>query len=584
MPASSPPLAPRDRATRRRTRAGHPAGVEALGRPRLGDAGRIPPRGPRPAVRDLQARNAAGPPAASLPEQIGVARYLPAALLATSTVALLPAVLADAAIPDRGLGGALLTLAAAVLLSLCLASLEAFAWKRLHGPRGILFSDLMVWNFARRVWAERRLRRIGAAYAAAAGDGARRVGLLEGLSRLLETRNPYTYGHCRRVARHAERIARAMKLTPAEIAEVRTAALIHDVGKVYTPSSILHKAGALTAAEFGVIKRHCADGADMLAPVRDRRLAAIVRHHHERLDGSGYPDGLRGTEIPLGARIVAVADTFDAITSHRPYRRARSQRAGLEVLEAEAGSRLDAAAVAAFLSVYAPRRAVASVALSGAVWARLAPAGLLPGGLLGGASLAGVLPAVGAAGLLALAPASRYAKPPVSAGEASGPALISSFPGAPGNPSSPAPRRSTISPMASIGFPGARVRSRGAAPGGAQAHRGPASSLPAAARVPGTAGSPGGPPSGAADELLQSGRAGPPAVTTPTVTTPGATVPPLETPAGATPAIAVPAVAVPGVTVSPPSASAGSDGGSVGARPLAGATAPSVDIPGAAGR
>jgi putative nucleotidyltransferase with HDIG domain len=223
-------------------------------------------------------------------------------------------------------------------------------------------------------------------------------------------RNPHTHGHCRRVARHAERIARAMHLGAAEVAEVRTAALIHDVGKVYTPADILHKPGPLTDEEFEVIKRHCVDGADMLSPVRDSRLAAIVRHHHERLDGSGYPDGLEGEEIPLAARIIAVADTFDAITSHRPYRRARSQQDGLAVLAAEAGGALDPDAVEAFLHVYSPRRAIASASLSAAAWGRLAPTQLLPGALFGSAPLAAVLPAVGTAGLLALSPAARYEK------------------------------------------------------------------------------------------------------------------------------------------------------------------------------
>ena len=96
-----------------------------------------------------------------------------------------------------------------------------------------------------------------------------RVELLEGLGRLLEVRNPYTYGHCRRVARHAERIARTMRLGPSEVAEIRTAALVHDVGKVYTPIEILHKEGPLDDEEFEIVKRHAVDGADMLAPVRD---------------------------------------------------------------------------------------------------------------------------------------------------------------------------------------------------------------------------------------------------------------------------------------------------------------------------
>ena len=165
----------------------------------------------------------------------------------------------------------------------------------------------------------------------------------------------------------------------------------------------------------------------MLAPVRDPQLATIVRHHHERIDGSGYPDGLEGDQIPLGARIIAVADTFDAITSHRPYRRARSQDDALAVLGSEAGTLLDADVVEAFVRTYSPRRSIASMSLSTAVSARLAT-GLLPGGLLGGASLAGVLPAIGAAGLLAVAPDARYER---AGAAAAGPAALqTAFPGA----------------------------------------------------------------------------------------------------------------------------------------------------------
>ncbi|HEX9482428.1 MAG TPA: HD domain-containing phosphohydrolase, partial [Solirubrobacteraceae bacterium] len=391
-----------------------------------------------------------------------VIRYLPAAILATLTVALLPALLANALIAAPGVPGTITTLACAVALSLGFAALASSCWKRLRCARGVLFSDLMLWSFARRLWAERRMAKIRAAYAGAvtgAGAGRPRVELLEGLSRLLETRNPYTYRHCRRVAHNAERIARALHIGPAECAEVRAAALVHDVGKIYTPAAILHKAGPLTNEEFEVIKRHAADGADMLSPVRDARLSAIVRHHHERIDGSGYPDGLRGEEIPLGARIIAVADTFDAITSQRPYRLSRNQQEGLAVLAREAGRRLDADAVAAFLDVYTPRRAIASVSLSAAFWARVAPADLLRGWLFGGAPLAGLLPAVGAAGLLAVTPAARYEK--AASGPSAGVRAPALQPGFPGALTGSSPKRHGIS----IGQPGTRRRRAGAAPG-----------------------------------------------------------------------------------------------------------------------
>ena len=162
------------------------------------------------------------------------------------------------------------------------------------------------------------------------------------LSALLEARDSFTYGHSQRVTRHAERIATEMGLPAAEVAQVRTAAALHDVGKLHTPRDILNKPGRLTDEEFAVIRNHPGDGAEMSTSVGDPVITAMIRHHHERLDGAGYPDGLAGEAIPLGARIIAVADTFDAMTSNRAYRRAASHKRALDVLRAEAGKQLDA--------------------------------------------------------------------------------------------------------------------------------------------------------------------------------------------------------------------------------------------------
>jgi putative nucleotidyltransferase with HDIG domain len=522
---------------------------------------------------------------------VGVLRYLPAALVATLSVTVLPAVLANALIGARGPLGALCTVGCAVAISLLLAAAESTAWKRAHGVRGVVFSELMLWSFARRLWAERRLRKIGAAYAAAAdcsaGDGRARVELLEGLSSLLETRNPYTHGHCRRVARQAERIARTMGLGAPAIAEIRAAALIHDVGKVYTPAEILQKPGPLTEQEFAVIKRHAEDGAEMLAPVRDRRLAAIVRHHHERLDGSGYPDGLHGQEIPLGARIIAVADTFDAVTSHRPYRRARSQREGLAVLAGESGTKLDDTAVAAFLDVYAPRRAIASVSFSAAAWARLAPVQLLPGGLFGGASLTGLLPAIGAAGLLAVTPGARYERAAPQSSPAAVAALQPAFPAAfgggtvAGGVSFPSPSQATGPPGSSrvhvrrTGRTRAVVAPTPPSPSaGGTSQSGGEAPVPAVSPVPGAAPLAVDTHSGLLGATVSSPVVPPPpALTTPTVTVPAVTAPALSgapvslpgvsvgaggvsvgslsTPSVAVGPVSVPSIALPGVTVVP---------------------------------
>lgn len=227
---------------------------------------------------------------------------------------------------------------------------------------------------ARRLRAERRLA--GAAEVLGLtgagghpGDeglgGEERARALKLLAAARETEDAYLDGHSRRVARHSAVIARGMGLSREAVARIRAAADVHDIGKVYIPAEILNKPGRLTDAEFEVVKRHPVDGAEMVRGLRDPELTAIVRHHHERLDGGGYPSGLRGEEIPLGARIVAVADTFDAITSARAYRPAAPHKRALDILAAEAGTQLDPAAVRAFLRHYQGRGPAA-------VWAMVA--------------------------------------------------------------------------------------------------------------------------------------------------------------------------------------------------------------------
>jgi HD-GYP domain-containing protein (c-di-GMP phosphodiesterase class II) len=334
-------------------------------------------------------------------------RYLPLVALATASVVVLPAVLVAVVVPR---GGSLLmaaSAASAVAVSVALASAEAALWKRRLRSRDLVFADLMLWGWVRRCWTERRLAQARSLYDSASKAGpAVSIELLERLSKLLEARDAYTHGHSRRVARHAELIARAMHVSAAEIAKIRTAAMVHDVGKLYTPRKILNNPGRLTDAEFAIIKRHPGDGADMLAAVGDPAIAAMVRHHHERMDGHGYPDGLVGSDVPLGARIIAVADTFDAITSSRSYRSAGTHKKALDILSHEAGSQLDGAAVAAFISHYSARRSVAWFAFATAVPQRVF-AGLQttsPGLGASAGGVASILPALGAAGLLGLSP------------------------------------------------------------------------------------------------------------------------------------------------------------------------------------
>jgi len=220
-----------------------------------------------------------------------------------------------------------------------------------------------------------------------------------------------------------------MRLSTAEIAKIRRAGGVHDVGKLYTPREILNNPKRLTDAELAVMRRHAVDGGNMMAAAGDLEIAAMVRHHHERIDGRGYPDGLIGSDIPLGARIIAVADTFDSITSNRPYRRADTQKKALDTLSREANSQLDGGAVAAFLASYSARRSVAWFAFATALPQRIL-AGLqsTPASLVaneGGAT--SMLPALGAVGLLTLSSGLRHGTP-VHRGASSTPTPIRSQP------------------------------------------------------------------------------------------------------------------------------------------------------------
>jgi putative nucleotidyltransferase with HDIG domain len=336
-------------------------------------------------------------------------RFLPHAVIATFVVMVLPALAVSVIDNSSRAWLVVLTVLLAMAMSVVGASAGAAIWKRRPGSKDIVFGDLMLWGWLRRMRAERRLDQAQKILGlnAAGSDGRdlsldRRCEVLRQLGALLEARDAYTHGHTRRVTRHSERVAREMDLSPAQVARVRTAAATHDVGKVHTPREVLTKTGRLTDAEYAIVKQHPVDGAAMVAEMGDPEITAMVRHHHERLDGTGYPDGLAADDIPLGARIIAVADTFDAITSDRPYRAACNHKKALDVLSQEAGTQLDPVAVAAFLRYYSGKRSVA--------WSALfidAPPRLISwaGGLFQGAG-AGIAPvgqaiaAVGAAALI----------------------------------------------------------------------------------------------------------------------------------------------------------------------------------------
>ena len=166
----------------------------------------------------------------------------------------------------------------------------------------------------------------------------------------VETRDPATYGHSENVAIISELIGKAMGLSTKELSDLRAAALLHDVGKVSVPDSILIKSCKLTEDEWKLMKTHSAEGAKIVSCIDGlAKLAPIIRHHHEWYDGTGYPDGLKGEEIPLGARIISVADAYNTMISERPYSRAIPQESAMDELRKGAGTQFDPRLVNVFV-------------------------------------------------------------------------------------------------------------------------------------------------------------------------------------------------------------------------------------------
>ncbi len=158
---------------------------------------------------------------------------------------------------------------------------------------------------------------------------------LAALVRAMEAKDPYLKGESERVARLSQRLARRLGMDPEEVREVQIAGTLHDIGFISTPDSILHKEGKLSDEEYADIRRHVEIGVAILEPLKHLgRAIEYVRYHHERWNGSGYPEGLKGEEIPLGARIVGLADSYVALTTDRPFRPAQSPAEALQTLQA----------------------------------------------------------------------------------------------------------------------------------------------------------------------------------------------------------------------------------------------------------
>ncbi len=169
------------------------------------------------------------------------------------------------------------------------------------------------------------------------------------LARAMDARDAYTRDHSERLAAWAEAVAHTLGCREEEIQDIRWGALLHDIGKIGVPDGILRKPGALTDEEWGTMRQHPVIGEQILLPVeRMQGVARIVRHHHEKWDGTGYPDGLRGEAIPLGARILAAVDAYGAITDERPYKQARSHEDGIHELRRCVARQFDPSVVEVF--------------------------------------------------------------------------------------------------------------------------------------------------------------------------------------------------------------------------------------------
>ena len=175
---------------------------------------------------------------------------------------------------------------------------------------------------------------------------------ISALAEAIETKDPYTRGHSDRVSQYATIIAKNMNLSEFEIECVRIAGILHDIGKIGVHEAILLKFAPLSDAEFGVIKEHSTIGAKIIEKAEfPWDIEPLALHHHERYDGTGYPDRLKGEDIPLGARILAVADTYEALLADRPYRRGFPKEKGLEIIREAAGTQLDPEIVPVFLDL-----------------------------------------------------------------------------------------------------------------------------------------------------------------------------------------------------------------------------------------
>jgi HD-GYP domain-containing protein (c-di-GMP phosphodiesterase class II) len=261
----------------------------------------------------------------------------------------------------------------AILMVLLSIGVSIFAARRITNPLKVLTQSsraLAKGDFSQRVhlWSRTEIGELAQTFNSMSEELERFVedlkraadenlalfmGSIQMLAGAVDEKDPYTRGHSDRVTRYSLMIAKEMNQPSSFMEILQVSAQLHDVGKIGIEDHILKKPGALTEEEFEVMKTHTTKGANILRPVTQlAEMLPGIELHHEALDGRGYPYGLKGDQIPLLARVIAVADTFDALTTNRPYQQAHSPDQALQIIKNLAGKRLDPAAVAALLAVY----------------------------------------------------------------------------------------------------------------------------------------------------------------------------------------------------------------------------------------
>jgi hypothetical protein len=352
--------------------------------------------------------------------------FLPHALAVTLVVYGVPVIVTLGLLGSGSAASPVVTIVAGLALSLAAAGIGSWAWSRRVESREISFGELIIWSWFRRSHAEDRIERdakalsldpMGIPATPAAVELSDQSVTLRDLTLALEIKDAYTHGHSRRVERHVKRTGDALGLMESDLEALTLAAALHDVGKIRVPDDVLRKPSDLTIEERVAVEEHALVGAAMVAPIGDDGLTRAVRHHHERWDGRGYPEGLAGRDIPLYARIIAVCDSYDAMTSTRPYRPSLGHQHAIEVLRQETGDQFDPEVVEAFLSTLPARIPAAALGLF-ALPLRALRELAVPARRFGIRSLAPAAGAVGAAAVMGAAmfnPTPSQAPPPVAA-------------------------------------------------------------------------------------------------------------------------------------------------------------------------